>query len=299
MAISRQDLEGAILSYWQIKEEQAAKARAKKAAKTAEKKAEEVLADPDADAAAKDLAAAVAIAAAVNPDAETADDGEDTGTEGSVRGGKQFDPIADVIARFFREAGYPEVCIKTASQLELPGFFRPQKKWDLVVNWGESLVAAFELKALGGPSYGNNFNNRVEEAVGSATDVRRAFAEIYPDSETPWLGYLFIMQDDEKSQRPVNLAKSPLLVDGAWRGESYQGRGSVFCERLLRSSLYDGVCYVTAPKGSGDFSEPSPQVGWAAFSEAVIDRISVLRKRGVPGPLVPGQATWSAPAIFG
>ncbi|GAA3084218.1 hypothetical protein GCM10020254_30760 [Streptomyces goshikiensis] len=66
----------------------------------------------------------------------TDDDGEDSGTEGSVRGGKQFDPIADVIARFFREADYPDICIHTASQLELPGFYRPQKKWDLVVNWG-------------------------------------------------------------------------------------------------------------------------------------------------------------------
>lgn len=296
MAVSHLDLEGAISAYWRIKEEQAAKARAKKIAKMEkDKKAAEILGNPGASADAKDLAIRVA---ATEGDSDAvaagADPGEETGTEGSVRGGKQFDPIVNLIARFFRDAGYPESCIQTASQLELPGSYRPQKKWDLVVNWGESLVAAFELKALGGPSYGNNFNNRVEEAVGSATDVRRAFSKIYPKSEKPWLGYLFIMQDDEDSRRPVRIAKSPILVDDAWRGKSYQGRGGIFCERLLEDELYDGVCYVTAPMGSGNLSEPSTTVGWDAFSKAIAGRISALKKQGIPGPKIPGQSTRAA-----
>ncbi|MFG2980130.1 PaeR7I family type II restriction endonuclease [Streptomyces sp. NPDC048258] len=298
MAVSRQDLEGAIFSYWEIKEEQAARARAKKAAN--KKKAEAVLAGRGADSDAVDLAAAVVIADADDPEsAATGEyDGEGTGTEGSVRGGKQFDPIVDLIAGFFRDAGFPANCIQTASQLELPGFYRPQKKWDLVVNWGETLVAAFELKALGGPSYGNNFNNRVEEAVGSATDVRRAFTAVYPEAGEPWLGYFFIMEDDEKSRRPVSLAKSPIRVDEEWRGKSYQSRGGMFCERLFQDHLYDAICYVTAPKGSGVFSEPAPAVGWDAFSEAITARIALLRKQGVPRPVIPGQSAWSAPAIF-
>lgn len=300
MAVSRQDLKDAIAAYWKIKEDQAARARAKKAANMAkDKKVAEVLSTPGASTDAQELAISVAVAETdFDAISSGGDPGEDTGTEGSVRGGKQFDPIVDLIARFFRDAGFPESCIQTSSQLELPGSYRPQKKWDLVVNWGETLVAAFELKALGGPSYGNNFNNRVEEAVGSATDVRRAFAKIYPESENPWLGYFFIMQDDEKSRRPVSIAKSPILVDDAWRGKSYQGRGGMFCERLLEDGLYDGICYVTSTMGSGEFSEPSSAVGWDAFSEAVASRISTLQKQGIPGPKIPGQSTWSAPAIL-
>ncbi|MEU9803370.1 PaeR7I family type II restriction endonuclease [Streptomyces sp. NPDC051000] len=301
MTVSRQDLEEAIAAYWKIKEEQAAKARAKKAANMAkDKKAAEILGTPGASADAKELAMSVTIAESdSNSDVFAGQDsGDETGTEGAVRGGKQFDPIVDLIARFFREAGYPESCIQTTSQLELPGSYRPQKKWDLVVHWGDTLVAAFELKALGGPSYGNNFNNRVEEAVGSATDVRRAFSKIYLKSENPWLGYFFIMQDDEKSRRSVGIAKSPIIVDAAWRGKSYQGRGGMFCERLLEDELYDGICYVTAPMGNGKFSEPSIAVGWDAFAEAVAGRISALQKQGIPGPKIPRQSTWSAPAIF-
>src|SRR5690348_18324512 len=92
------------------------------------------------------------------------------GTAGSVRGGKYFDAIAALLAKFFLEAGYPPESIRvTKSQrLELPGYYRPQKQWDVVVAYQNTLIAAFELKALGGPSFGNNYNNRVEEALGSA-----------------------------------------------------------------------------------------------------------------------------------
>lgn len=88
------------------------------------------------------------------------------GTAGSVRGGRHFAAISQLIAGFFLGAGYPPDTIRTGLSecLELPGYYRPQKQWDLVVAHGDTLVAAFELKSLGGPSYGNNFNNRIEEA---------------------------------------------------------------------------------------------------------------------------------------
>lgn len=118
------------------------------------------------------------------------------GTAGSVRGGKHFDEIAALLAKFFLEADYPPEDIRVTKKhgLELPGYYRPQKQWDLVVSHRNTLVAAFELKALGGPSFGNNYNNRVEEALGSAVDLRRAvLADLFP-GEKPWLGYFFIME---------------------------------------------------------------------------------------------------------
>ena len=33
------------------------------------------------------------------------------------------------------------------------------------------LVTAIEFKSQVGPSFGNNFNNRVEEAIGNAADI--------------------------------------------------------------------------------------------------------------------------------
>ncbi|WP_369042366.1 PaeR7I family type II restriction endonuclease [Streptomyces sp. Midd1] len=300
MPVDRGDLEAAITSYWQIKEAQARRAREKKRAKAEAKKRAEAMLSGDITPAANglDLAREVSVAESMSDGTQDTEIEEgDSGTEGSVRGGKQFDPIVDLVANFFRDAGYPESCIQTKSQLEVPGFYRPQKKWDVVVTWGKTLVAAFELKALGGPSYGNNFNNRVEEAVGSATDVRRAFSESAPAS-SPWLGYFFLMEDDEGSRRPVRTAKSPLPVDGAWEGLSYQERGRVFSERLVSDSLYDTVCYVTVQKDIGEFQEPLSAVSWDAFSTAITKRIEELRRAGVPETYVPSQTSWTEETIF-
>ena len=125
-------------------------------------------------------------------------------TARSVRGGKHSDAIAALLAKFFLDAGYlPDASAHLGSQARTTWHYRSQKQWDLVVAHENTLVAAFELKALGSPSFGNNYNNRVEEAIGSAVDLRRAaLAELFP-GEKPWLGYFFIMEDTKGSRSPV------------------------------------------------------------------------------------------------
>ena len=65
---------------------------------------------------------------------------------------------------------FTNCALHKTGKLELPGFFRPTKQWDLLVVRDQHLLAAMELKAQVGPSFGNNFNNRTEEAMGSALD---------------------------------------------------------------------------------------------------------------------------------
>src|SRR5579884_3387733 len=92
-----------------------------------------------------------------------------------------------------RSALPPEQASNSATSL--PGFYRATKSWDLVVVANESLVAALELKSQVG-SFGNNFNNRTEEAVGTAADIWTAFREgAFGTSPAPWLGYLFLLED--------------------------------------------------------------------------------------------------------
>lgn len=71
----------------------------------------------------------------------------------------------------------PEKSIFTDFSLELPGFYRPNKKWDLLVVDRGRLIIAIEFKSQIGPSFGNNFNNRTEEAIGSALDLWTAYRE--------------------------------------------------------------------------------------------------------------------------
>lgn len=145
-----------------------------------------------------------------------------------------------------------------------------------------TLVAAFELKALGGPSYGNNYNNRVEEALGSAVDLRRAvLADLYP-GEKPWLGYFFIMEDGDKSRSPVSMGRGAFPVEDVWRGTSRQDRFAIFCQRLVAEGLYDAVCYVTSAAQDAKPLELVEALDWRHFSASITARLTYLKELGLP-----------------
>lgn len=224
-------------------------------------------------------------AKATQNDLSAIKDAVGAGTAGSVRGGKHFDSIAGLIAKFFLDAGYPKEAIRVDKDLELPGYYRPLKKWDIVVVHQGTLVAAFELKALGGPSFGNNYNNRVEEALGSAADLRRAaLAEWYPGSQ-PWLGYFFIMEDHPKSRSAVRLASNPAYApEDIWQGTSYQDRFAIFCKRLMDEQLYDAACYITSSRDNPSPSEPEEALDWRHFSASIIGRLAEMKALGIPAP---------------
>ena len=63
-----------------------------------------------------------------------------------------------------------EICVKKMV-LVLPGFYRPTKEWDMLILRRGEFIAALEFKSQVGPSFGNNFNSRSEEIMGSALDL--------------------------------------------------------------------------------------------------------------------------------
>jgi hypothetical protein len=107
----------------------------------------------------------------------------DQGLRSAVTGGAQMDGFIDLFTELVTEAGIPGNCVFRKKAVELPGFFRPTKEWDLLLVSERTLIAAIEAKTQVGPSFGNNFNNRAEEAIGSALDLWTAFREkAYLDS---------------------------------------------------------------------------------------------------------------------
>jgi hypothetical protein len=112
---------------------------------------------------------------------------KDAGARSMVTGGKQMDGFISLFASVVEAEGISANAVHTRDTT-LPGFFRPEKDWDLVVVHGGRLVATVEFKSHIGPSFGNNFNNRVEEALGNATDLNTAYREgIFRPSPKPWL----------------------------------------------------------------------------------------------------------------
>ena len=130
----------------------------------------------------------------------------DRGGRSAVTAGKQMDGFSKLVSLIIIDNGIPEAHIYRDQRLVLPGFFRPTKKWDLVVVYKGRLVAAMEFKSQKGPSFGNNFNNRSEEAIGTAHDLWTAYREgAFDHSPRPWLGWLMLLQDCEKSRSTVDV----------------------------------------------------------------------------------------------
>jgi hypothetical protein len=98
-------------------------------------------------------------------EAGTVDQGERAG----VTAGKNMDGFIALVIDLVKANGLAHAVIhRERALLTLPGYFRPTKLWDLLVMHEGRLVAAVELKSQVGPSFGNNFNNRTEEAIGTA-----------------------------------------------------------------------------------------------------------------------------------
>src|SRR5213596_1701922 len=166
--------------------------------------------------------------------------GSDQGLRSAVTGGAQMNGFIELLTKLVIEAGIERAHIYYQSSLELPGYFRPNKKWDFIVVVKGQLVAALEAKSQVGPSFGNNFNNRTEEAMGSALDLWTAFREnAFGATPRPWIGYMFLLEDCPRSTAPVAVKEPHFKVFPEFRNSSYAKRYELFCRRLVLERHYD------------------------------------------------------------
>lgn len=171
----------------------------------------------------------------------------DAGARGAVTGGAQMAALEQLVVDILKQAGLNQLDIRIRKELELPGYYRPEKKWDLLVVSNGQLVTAIEFKSQVGPSFGNNFNNRVEEAVGSATGIWTAYREgRFGTSPRPFLGYFFLLEDCEKVHRPVKNEEPYFEVDPVFKNASYSKRYEILCRRLVLERVYDAASLTLA-----------------------------------------------------
>jgi hypothetical protein len=201
----------------------------------------------------------------------------DAGSRGAVTGGAQMDALAELLEEMFVDAGFSAETVYRATSVELPGYFRPEKKWDLVVMHEDQLAAAIEFKSQVGPSFGNNFNNRTEEAIGSATDVWVAYREGRFGTTRPWLGYFFLLEEHAKSTRAVGVREPLFDVENVFAGASYKDRYEILCRRLVLERLYDAACFVTsAADPEIAVQEPAPDLSFSNFVAQIHGRAAHL-----------------------
>lgn len=208
----------------------------------------------------------------------------DAGTRGEVTGGTQMGALEVLVADILFDAGLKKLDIRTRTALELPGYFRATKKWDLVVVSEGQLALAMEFKSQAGKSIGNNVNNRSEEAVGSAKDIWTAFREgRFGNSPAPFLGYFFLLEDHTKVKTPVSNKEPYFPVDPVFRGEaqnskgngkyqgvSYSKRYELLCRRIVLERLYSSACFLMATNNRNTtITQPAQDLSFQRFVAAL------------------------------
>jgi hypothetical protein len=201
----------------------------------------------------------------------------DQGLRSAVTGGAQMDGFIDLFTELVTQAGIPKECIFRKRAVELPGFFRPTKEWDLLVVREKTLIAAIEAKSQVGPSFGNNFNNRTEEAIGSALDLWTAFREkAYLDSPQPFLGYFFMLEDCDASNRPVGVQEPHFKVFPEFVGASYMRRYELFCRKLVLERHYTASAFIASSSLdglSGAYKTPAADLSMDRFAKMLIAHV--------------------------
>lgn len=209
---------------------------------------------------------------------------KDQGLRSEATGGKHMDGFFSPIRDLLIDVGVPEgdICTRKAF-LNLPGYFRAEKQWDLIVvkhypDGGKELVAVLELKSQKGPSFGNNINNRTEELLGSAYDLWTAYREgAFKTSPSPWLGYLILLEDCERSQKSVRNNEPHFEVFPEFKGASYVERYHQTCLRLVRERVYSEVCYLLAKEEDKmkprNYSEPDETLSGYRFLRSLCSHL--------------------------
>ena len=204
----------------------------------------------------------------------------DQGLRSAVTGGAQMDGFIDLFTELITAAGIEFRHVFRKRAVELPGFFRPTKEWDLLVVRDDMLLVAIEAKSQVGPSFGNNFNNRTEEAMGSALDLWTAFRErAYLKSPQPFLGYFFILEDCEASNRPVRVQESHFKVFQEFAGASYMRRYEIFCRKLVLERHYTASAFISSADDeglSGRFSTPADDLSLERFARVLVSHLTAF-----------------------
>src|SRR6202790_4048439 len=197
----------------------------------------------------------------------------DSGARTAVTGGRQMDGFISLVRDYLCENGLPKTHVYCEKRIELPGWYRPEKKWDLLVVADGVFLAGIEFKSQVG-SFGNNYNNRTEEAIGSATDIWAAYREgAFKPSARPWLGYMMILEDAPGSLRPVRAKEPPFKVFPEFKDASYGKRYEILLTKLVRERLYDAACFLRsdARRGrKGEYIEPAPELCFETFISSLL-----------------------------
>ena len=208
----------------------------------------------------------------------------DQGERAGVTAGKNMDGFIALVIDIVQANGLEHAEIHQQGRvLTLPGYFRPTKLWDLLVIDRGRLVAALEFKSQVGPSFGNNFNNRSEEAIGTAHDLWTAYREgAFGEQLRPFVGWLMLLEDAPASRTPVKDSSPHFPIFEEFKGASYAERYNILCRKLVQENLYTAASILTSPRTSsvdGSYSEMAEMTSLRTFVSRLAGHVAAEATR--------------------
>lgn len=208
----------------------------------------------------------------------------DQGERAGVTAGKNMDGFLALIKDIILSNGLEPECIYFNKRvITLPGYFRPTKLWDMLVVRNKTLIAVIELKSQVGPSFGNNFNNRAEEAIGSSLDLWTAYREgAFGDKQRPFIGWLMMLEDCDGSRAPVKQKSPHFSIFPEFIGASYSERYNILCRKMVQENLYSAASLLLSKRSAsetGDYYELSELTGLKTFLTTLAGHVAAEASR--------------------
>ncbi|MFD5091883.1 PaeR7I family type II restriction endonuclease [Amycolatopsis thailandensis] len=207
-----------------------------------------------------------------------ADGRSDTGAQ--ARDSRHMQSIAMFVKQMFVDAGLDEPDVKVDSII--PGYYRRSKNWDVVATHKGHLVGVVELKSQAS-SPGNNANNRIEEAIGSAVDVKAVQEETGAFGKLGvWAAWCMTFNRDAESGDPIQLTRMQKakirfpLDDLAFKNMTYAYQYAIALERLIARKVYDAGWMVLTwvnDDGTVDYVEPIPTATAETLAIKIEERV--------------------------
>ena len=206
----------------------------------------------------------------------------DAGLRTAVTGGKQMDGFIQLVRDLLlEEANLASACCFIDRHVNLPGYFRSEKQWDLLVVADGNLLASIEFKSQVGPSFGNNYNNRTEEALGCATDLWAAYREgTFVNLSVLGSDTLMLLEEAPRSTAPVKTREPHFPVFDEFGNASYAKRYEILCHKLVRERLYDAACFMMsdATQGARATTMNRPKDGFQPFAASLLAKMIAYLK---------------------
>jgi len=181
--------------------------------------------------------------------------------ETGTQSGRHDKAFLELVANELTTLGWPA---QIRQQSVVAGHFRVAKAWDIVcrdMHRRPRICIEFKSQV---DSYGNNENNRYEEALGSGLDIRARYGG------EAVLGF-FLVICDEPATRSITRPRVTEL-DPVFENTSHIDRRIIFAERivqyqLLEARLYDAACVLLVGRDGSVGHPENPELWLTNFPD--------------------------------